>query len=759
MATKLSSVRKLLHSALASGTCAASIVSMTLAPAVPAFAAPAASPAPASAEVVALKAEIETLRAQKTQDGANVVEIDARIAKLEAKLGKLDPAAKKTLSAGLTPGSSSSGPSQEGGSVATKTTINRAELESTNAQNTYDAIKNVPGVVQADAKAGGGADNLQIRGIHLTSTTGYRLDGGLPIVNNVAMPTEDKGQVQVLKGAGALEYGVAAPAGIVNYVLKRATNSPINEISYGGNGDGQAITSLDIGRKFGYRKQFGFRTVLAGGETGGYTRGTGGTRWLGTMTADWTTDRARVRLGYEKYGVNIVENAGLLQNKPGANGLIVLPHTLNPANLLSGDWDRQVGGGQNQTLQADVRATDSATVSLVLGRSDAYRDRRIVTQIGSYNIVTGKGTETATFVRDQHYTNTYADLSTTMRSQHGDFFSNAVTFGYTRNERLANNPVNSSVTFKQNIYNPTTVPDPVFPNGPIQYQPQNSRDIDYYFRDSLVIARRFHLTGGLREINYTADNTASGKTLHTTTSFMAPAIGAIIDITRNASIYGSYVKSLEESPTAPINAKNAFAVLPPAPAAQKEVGIRTTGSRGFSASLAYFTINRANSTIDPITNIFGLNGTNTFAGYESTLNVRLAPRLTLVAGGQYMDSKQHAPDDPTINGKIPENVPRLSGNVGLVFQPAFAPGLQLNGGLQSFGPREINPQDQGLLPAVTLQNFGVAYTKRFGDKRVTFNLNCRNCSDKRYWSSAVNGALGIGPPRTISFSVRVAGVQ
>jgi len=437
----------------------------------------------------------------------------------------------------------------------------------------------------------------------------------------------------------------------------------------------------------------------------------------------------------------------------------VLPHTLDPANLRSGEWDRQVGGGQNTTLRADVKANDTATVSLALGRSDAYRVRRIVTQIGAYNLVTGKGTETATFVRDQHYTNTYADLSTTFRSEHGDFFSNALTLGYTRNERLASNPVNSSTTFKQNIYNPTTIPAPVFPSGPIQYQPQNSRDIDYYFRDSLVIARRFHLTGGLREINYTADNTGGGKTNHSTTSFMAPAIGAIIDFTRNLSLYGSYVKSLEESPTAPINSKNAFAVLPPAPAAQKEVGIRAIGPRGFSASLAYFTINRANSTIDPVTNIFGLNGTNTFAGYEGTLKLPISRRLTLAAGGQYMDSKEHSPNDPTINGKIPENVPRLSGNVGLIFRPAFAPGLQLKAGLRSFGPRELNPQDQGLLPAVTLANFGLAYTKRFADKRVTFNLNCRNCGDKRYWSSAVNGALGIGPPRTVSFSARVAGLR
>jgi iron complex outermembrane receptor protein len=218
------------------------------------------------------------------------------------------------------------------------------------------------------------------------------------------------------------------------------------------------------------------------------------------------------------------------------------------------------------------------------------------------------------------------------------------------------------------------------------------------------------------------------------------------------------VKSLEETAQAPINAKNAFAMLPPAPATQKEVGFRAVGSNGFSATLAYFTVNRANTTIDPVTNIYGLNGTNTFSGVETTLNARIAPRLSLAFGGQLENATEHSPDDPTIDGKIPENTPKLSGSLGLTYQAPFAPGLQLTGGVQYVGLRQINPQDQGTIPAVTLANVGLAYTKTNNGRRVTFNLNCKNCTDKRYWSSAVNSALGVGAPRTLSFSVRFAGL-
>ncbi|MBV9409940.1 MAG: Plug domain-containing protein, partial [Candidatus Eremiobacteraeota bacterium] len=74
--------------------------------------------------------------------------------------------------------------------VVTKTTINSEALQQSNSQNSYDAIKDVPGVQQTDTRGGAITDSLQIRGIKLSSTTSYRLDGGLPIANNIAMPIE-----------------------------------------------------------------------------------------------------------------------------------------------------------------------------------------------------------------------------------------------------------------------------------------------------------------------------------------------------------------------------------------------------------------------------------------------------------------------------------------------------------------------------------------------------------------------------------------
>ena len=113
----------------------------------------------------------------------------------------------------------------EKGSVTSKSVISRDALDSVNAQNAYDAVKNVPGVVDADTK-NGATDDLQIRGIHLSSSSSYRVNGGWAPYSNIPL-LEDKERIEALKGVGALVYGMAPPAGIIESVTKRAMAQPI----------------------------------------------------------------------------------------------------------------------------------------------------------------------------------------------------------------------------------------------------------------------------------------------------------------------------------------------------------------------------------------------------------------------------------------------------------------------------------------------------------------------------------------------------
>lgn len=638
--------------------------------------------------------------------------------------------------------------------VVTTTSIASDALQSSNTQSTYDALKHVPGVAPADPRGGATADALQIRGIKLSATTSYRLDGGLPIVNTIALPVEDKCRIEALKGAGALEFGVASPAGIVNYVLKRAGPVPATSLTITGNGYGQAFVAFDAGRTFGAAKRFGVRVNLASGEYGSFVHGAGGTRYLETVTADWTpSPRATLQVDYEQFGVDTIEQSALLELKP-VNGVIPLPKVPDPTRLLSGPWARSVGTGRNVSLRSAYDLGGGWSAVAEWGRSDGRRPERNLSLIGNYDVTTGQGKETVMFVRDQQMVNVYENLAVSQRTDHGAF-SNAVTLGVNRNERDFNNPQNKSVVLNQNIVNPVTLAAPAPPAGAITYLPNDSHDVDYYVEDALTVFGRLHVFGGVRQLSYVSESHVTSTSVdRSTTPFLAPAAGVVYDASRNVSVYASYLKSLEETGQAPVTSANAFHVLPPAPASQRELGVRARTRRG-SATVGYFTIDKGNATIDPVTNVYAVNGTVAFQGVESTLSFAVSRRLTLNAGGQIMRAAQHSGRDPSIDGKLPENTPNVSDNVGVVYRPSFATGLALNAGMLFIGRRQVNPQNQGTIPGVYVDTLGANWATRVNEHRLAFNLNCTNLFDKRYYSAAVNGALGVGNPRTITLSTRL----
>ncbi len=121
-----------------------------------------------------------------------------------------------------------------------------------------EAIKNVAGV-QPTNSSGSSNDSFAIRGIKLNLFSNYRLDGGLPVTGVITNPTENKERVETLKGANALMFGVASPAGIINFVTKRAGDRDVTIVGLAGNAFGQYGAAVDIGRRFGEDKRLGVR--------------------------------------------------------------------------------------------------------------------------------------------------------------------------------------------------------------------------------------------------------------------------------------------------------------------------------------------------------------------------------------------------------------------------------------------------------------------------------------------------------------------
>ncbi|MDB5906438.1 MAG: TonB-dependent siderophore receptor [Massilia sp.] len=635
----------------------------------------------------------------------------------------------------------------------TKNVVSRESIDSASAGDGAEAIKNVAGVTSANAKT---AENssVNVRGIQLNLFTSYRLNGGLPTAGVITTPTEDKERVETLKGANALMFGIASPGGIINLVTKRATDKDITTLGLQGNAFGAYGAAIDIGRKFGDEKQFGLRVNFARAHISNGVEDADGVARFGSVAADWKATRSlSFKLDHERYSRNVIEQAGITPLKP-VNGVIPVPRPPDPTQLLSGTWAHYTPSTRNTALRADYLLNDEWTLMGEIGRSDADRSR-FSSRVGTYNLNTGAGTETITFLRGQLYQNKFArtelkgHLITAM-------LRHDLTLGVATSERFYNNPSTANAKVPQNIYDPVVIPPPVMPATPPTFLPQDSKDTGVYVYDAVGIGSDWKVLAGLRQTKYKADNLKTGG-LHSITdsTTSSPALGLLYDLLPATTVYASYMKGLEETGQAPIGTVNEFQILPPAVATQKEVGIRSSYFSGVSANVALFDITRANSVTDEATNVFLLDGITRFQGVEATVNAELNKQFALGGGAQYLKAVQHPEFDQSVNGKTPENTPKLSGNMTLTYRVADIKGLTLRATTTYIGPRNIDAQNRGSIPGVSLFSAGAGYVTRIAGHRTALQVNVDNLTNKSYWNSATTSQLGAGMVRSVKFNAKI----
>ncbi len=631
----------------------------------------------------------------------------------------------------------------------TKAVVSGRELENASQEGYSEAVKNVAGVAPANSK-GSSNDSIYIRGIKLNLFSNYRLNGGLPTAGVQTTPNEDKARVETLKGANALMFGVASPAGVINLVTKRAEDRDITSLGLNGNAFGQYGTSLDVGRRFGDQKEAGLRLNLSATHLENGVRDLGGRGDFESLGGDWEiNDRITVSGDYEHYARRVPEQAGI--SIPAVvNGHVVTPDVPDPRKLLSGTWAVYTPRTTNMQGRIDFRVTNNWSVLAEGGRSDAERQRYTV-RINNYNVQTGANGVVALNYVQQRYRNEFARAETL-----GDFdtwfLTHHLTVGASQNERDNSTPFQFNTTGRQrqNIYDPIVLAAPVFNVPNQQLAKQVSKDTGVYTYDTITVLPQVKLLLGIRR---TIDKENNG-TRTSTVSVKTPAYGFLYDILPTTTIFGSVMQGLEAGATAPVNAVNAFEILAPAVSKQKEIGVRDSFFRGLSISGSYFEITRANPVTNPITRIYANSGVLDYHGVEATINYDVTKRLSVNLAAQWLKVIQNSPGDRTVDGLIPENTAKWVGNVGFAYRPEFLAGLSFNAGANAISHRQINNQDQGSIPGYVLFTTGVGYNTRIYGHRTSFQGSIDNVGNLRYWNSVQTGTFGTGMDRTFRLSAR-----
>lgn len=635
----------------------------------------------------------------------------------------------------------------------TKNVVTRAAMDAMDTQDGYaDAIKNVAGVSSSNAK-GSANDAVRVRGIQLNLFTDYRLNGGLPITGVMSFPTEDKERIEALKGANALMFGIASPAGIIDLVTKRAGARDVTTVGLSGNAFGQYGTTLDVGRRFGEQRQFGARVNLSATHLENGIEDASGTGRFASAALDWRVSRAlALMLDLEDYRKDVVEQASVsLSPVDPKTGVVPVPRVPDPRQLLSGSWDVYHPRTRNVQLRARYTITPDWYATVEVARSNSERTRlqdRI--DIGT-NLLSGKGGNSVTYIGNEYVTK----FSRAEAIGHFDTWGLAheLTLGVSRTDRLSRTSTNPNVQPRgqtQNIYDPVELAPPVLPAGPLVYGESTSLNTGLYAYDTVRLGKRWKVLLGLRETRFEFANAKA----HTEGSTLSPALGLLYDFSPSTTLYTSFMRGLEEGAVAPTNKQtlNPGEILPPAVATQSELGVRSTWFKGVNLSLAYFDIKRPNAITEPQTGLFAAVGINRFRGVETTINAELTKSLSLDASGQLMHAVQVS--DTDINGKQPENTPRLVASLGLNYKLAAVPGLRLRAGASYVSERNVNPQDQGVIPSVVLYSAGAGYATKVAGHAVTLQLNIDNLANRRYWNSVTTGTYGAGMDRSYKFSAK-----
>ena len=632
----------------------------------------------------------------------------------------------------------------------TKAVVSGQALEQSGQEGYSDAIKNVAGVSATNSK-GSPNDAFSIRGIKLNLFSNYRLNGGLPIAGVITNPTEDKERVETLKGANALMFGVASPAGIINLVTKRATANDVTSIGVAGNSFGQYGANADVGRRFGPEKQLGLRVNLSDAHLDNGVRNMDGHGDFESIGADWrATDRLSFQGDLEHYSKRVPEQAGI-SLLPAVNGVVPITPVPNPRNLLSGRWNVYSPKTTNIQGRGDFIIGDGWKLLAEAGRSDSERSRNTV-RIGGYDIVTGAGGSVTVQPITNVYINKFERVELLGRFNSW-FLSHDLTVGASITERNANTNHQNNVTLpqRQNIFDPIELDPPVFTRPETSLPLQTSKDTGVYFYDTIGVIPQLKLLVGLRQ---TKDKELNGVTANTTT-VKTPAYGMLYDIRPTTTLFASYMEGLEAGGTAPANAVNANVILPSAISRQKEIGIRDSYFKGLSISGSYFEIVRANAVTDPVTKIFENNGNLLYKGVEATMSYDINRQWTVNGAIQWLKSVQNSPLQPLINGLVPENTPKWLANLSVTYRVLWISGLTVTAGTSAISKRPVNPQDQGYIPGYATYTAGASYITRIAGRRVAFQLNVDNVANRRYWNSVQTGTYGTGMDRSARISAKV----
>jgi iron complex outermembrane recepter protein len=613
-------------------------------------------------------------------------------------------------------------------------------------------------VNEGQGSVAGTGDEFQIRGfpVRKQDVSFNGLYGMLPL-RTIALDAIER--VEVLKGPSALLNGMSprgSVGGGINVVPKRAGDTPATSVTASYQSDSRFGLQVDTGKRFGENKEFGIRVngSIRDGETAVHKQ----SQELGVaaLALDYRGRALRMSLDAGHQTSNI--------DAPGDSGVLIfddalpVPDAPKASRGYSPEWGYARSRDTYGTFQAEYDLSPRLTVFGGIGTRHS-NNRYLYAD----PIVFGAG----------------GDLM--MRPYYWPSFERNTSSIWGVRGRLDTGPVRHDIslsysTFDQragyydyyvfplsasNLYDPVDPPVPSL-DGLSSSPPRTSRLRlpTFALSDTLSFADdRVQLTLGVRHQTVKSTNysyTTGETTSHYDESAVTPAVGLVVKPWQDISLYANYIEGLSTGPIAPPGTVNAGEAFAPIKSKQIEAGIKAELG-GIVTTLGVFQIKQPSGLTEVTGGVtrYAMQGEQRNRGVELNAVGELVRGVRLLGGVTYLQARMTRTGDAQTEGNRAIGVPRWMANIGAEWDPSFAPGVTLTARAISTSAQEQNLANTRQIPGWTRWDLGMRYATRAFEHPVTLRASVNNVFGKDYWSSASEGYLRLGAPRTVLLSATV----
>ncbi len=642
---------------------------------------------------------------------------------------------------------------------ASVTVIAQKDMQDLQIRNLSDAVK-LDASINDAYNAVGYAEQFTIRGFKLDNNSSYRKDG-MAIPGDTQIALENKERIEVLKGLAGLQAGVAAPGGVIDFIVKRPTASPLRTVTVETRERGTLYGAVDLGGRL-EDTRFGYRVNVAAERLRSYIKGADGNRKFISGAFDWQiSPQALLQLDadYQDKAQATAPGFQLLNNKTlptgiSANAMLNLQPWTRPVETVTtniglrfqyafnDDWNATLSANQHAFKRDDYTAFPYGCSGQDLypgfcgnGDYDVYDYRSLgetKKPLSAQAMIEGKF---ATGSLRHAFT---AGVSTFRRKDRAGLY------------------VYDWVGVS-NIYQPQIVGTSPGVTGPVRLVRKDTEN-SVFVQDIISLTPNWKLHGGLRHINvdgyqYVLKADTEIRAKH---DFLLPNVSLVYTPLDNVSVYAAYSQGMEHGGTADRKAMNANEELTPSRSKQIELGVKMDVTPDFMLAASLFQI-RKGLEFQNAARYFVREGQAQHRGLELSAQGKAGRDLNLGVSLTALNSQQSGTGNADLDGKRVPNVPALKAAVHADYAVQQVAGLSVNGSWEYAGKKAFEYNNTTFVPSYHVFNLGAAYATRIAGTRAVLRAAVNNVADKFYWRDVTpesDGYLYPGASRTFKVSAQ-----